>query len=202
MSNKPAIIALTAPSGSGKTSIARRLLAAIPGLHFSVSATTRPPRGGETDGVEYHFLTPDAFRARVEAGDLLEYEEVYPDRFYGTLRAEVDQSSPAEPVLLDIDVLGAGNVKAQYGERALVLFVRPPSVEALAERLRARQTESEADLAIRLERVRYELTFADRFDVVVVNDDLDRAANETIALVQSFLAGLSDESPRGASHEA
>ena len=188
MSNKgPRIVVVTAPSGSGKTSIAHRLLDAVPGMRFSVSATTRQPRPGEHDGEAYHFLPVDAFRARADAGDFAEFEEVYPGLFYGTLRAEIDRSSVDRPVLLDVDVKGAARVKEAYGDRVLAVFVRPPSLDVLEARLRHRRTESSESLRTRLDRARLELSYEPRFDVTVVNDELDRAVEETIALVRSFL---------------
>ena len=184
------LLVLTAPSGAGKTTIARRLMDRVPGLMFSVSATTRPPRPGEEDDVHYHFLSPDAFSARLATGDFLEHEEVYPGRFYGTLRPELEALA-ARPdvraVVLDIDVKGALNVKRIYGDAALTLFVAPPSLHALADRLHARGTESEDQVAVRLERAEMELATAPQFDVTVVNDDLDRAVEETTAHVQAFL---------------
>lgn len=190
MSNKgPRIVVVTAPSGSGKTSIARRVLAAFPNMRFSVSATTRPPRPGERDGVEYWFKDAAGFERLVAEDAFIEHEQVYPGRWYGTLHSEVDRSSTAAPVLLDVDVKGAENVKRAFGADAFAVFVRPPSYEILEARLRARGTESAADLETRLERVRLELTYENRFDAVVVNDDLDRAADETIGLVRSFLSG-------------
>lgn len=183
------IVVLTAPSGSGKTSIARRLLAAMPQLSFSVSATTRPPRASEVDGVHYHFLSPTEFRAEVARGGLIEFEEVYPDRFYGTLKRTVDAATNANPTLLDIEVVGAANVKRMFGVEALAIFVMPPSLKALEERLRKRETETEESLRDRLGRAEMELKAAHQFDLVVVNDDLDEAVAETIAVVRSFLAG-------------
>lgn len=182
------LVALTAPSGAGKTTIARAVREAIPQLQFSVSATTRPPRAYEQEGVHYYFVTPDAFREKIADGDFLEYEEVYPGLFYGTLASEVEKLSQHGPVLLDIDVKGAENVKARFGDRALVLFVQPPSLEVLAERLRARQTESDETLAKRLARAEMELGFAKSFDAVVVNDELQQAIEETLAHIRSFLS--------------
>ncbi|MDA0378915.1 MAG: guanylate kinase [Bacteroidetes bacterium] len=186
--HSPCILIVAAPSGSGKSTLAARLMAALPQIRFSVSATTRPPRAGEEDGVAYHFLSADAFRAAVARGELLEYEEVYPDRFYGTLRSEVERSSVAHPVLLDVDVVGALNVKQEFGPRCLAVFVQAPSMEELERRLRARGTEDEATLQTRLDKAAWEMTFAPSFDRLVVNDDLDRAADELISHVRAFLA--------------
>ncbi len=183
-------IVLTAPSGAGKTTIARRLMAEVEGLRFSVSATTRPPRPGETDGVDYVFLSPEAFVERLEGGDFLEHEEVYPGRFYGTLRQDVERIAQAEDVravVLDVDVKGAVNVKRIYGDDARTLFVAPPSLDALADRLRARGTETAQQVATRLERAEMEMAHAPDFDTVVVNDDLETAVAETIAHVRGFL---------------
>lgn len=189
---RPRVVVLTAPSGAGKTTIARRVMGTLPTLRFSVSATTRPARAGEADGVHYHFLSEEAFRQRIADGALLEYEEVYPGTFYGTLRAEVDRATPAEPVLLDIDVKGAGTVKHLFGDDALVLFVAPPSAEVLEARLRGRDTETEDSLTSRLDRARMELAMADRFDAVVVNDDLETAVSETLERIRRFLSASTE----------
>ena len=184
------LLVLTAPSGAGKTTIARRLMDEVPGLRFSVSATTRPARPGEEDDVHYHFLTLGEFSERLEAGEFLEHEEVYPGRFYGTLRPELEAlaaQADVRAVVLDIDVKGAVNVKRLYGDAALTLFVRPPSLAALAARLRARGTETPDRVAERLERAKMEVSMAPEFDAVVVNDDLDTAVAETVALVRAFL---------------
>ena len=181
------IIVLTAPSGAGKTTIARHLLARFPGLRFSVSATTRPPRDGEIDGVDYFFLQEDAFRDLLAQDAFIEHEEVYPGRFYGTLRAELERTAADAGALLDIDVVGALNVKRLYGSDALTVFIQPPSLATLAERLRARATEPEERIAARLERAGMELEYASRCDAVVVNDDLATAVEETVAHVAAFL---------------
>lgn len=184
------LLVLTAPSGAGKTTIARRLMAEVEGLRFSVSATTRAPRPAEEHGVHYFFLSPDEFQARLEAGDFLEHEEVYPGRFYGTLRQEVERLAVAEgvrAVVLDIDVKGALNVKRLYGDRALTLFVAPPSLAALADRLHARGTETAEQVALRLERAEMEIGYAGEFDAAVVNDDLDTAVAEVVAQTRAFL---------------
>ena len=181
------IVVLTAPSGAGKTTIARRLMEAVPEARFSVSATTRPPREGEADGIDYFFLTADDFRSRIADGAFLEYEEVYPGKLYGTLRGELEKTAETGIALLDIDVKGAINVKRLYGDRCLTLFIEPPSLAVLAERLQGRRSEDEASLADRLERAKHEIEYAREFDAVVVNDDLDTAVDETVTHVRTFL---------------
>lgn len=182
-------IILSAPSGAGKTTIVRHLLGSGLGLAFSVSATTRPPRANERDGHDYHFLTESQFKARVLAGDLVEWEEVYPGRFYGTLRSEVDRIwAEGHHAIFDIDVIGGLRLKEIYQERALAIFVAPPSMEALEERLRSRGTETEASLRTRLDKARQEWSHAPSFDQVLVNDDLQRACTEAVQLVNRFLA--------------
>lgn len=182
------LLIFSAPSGSGKSTIINYLMQQGLGLHFSVSATSRPPRGQEQNGVEYFFLTPDEFRERIASGDFLEYEEVYAGRFYGTLRSEVDrQLSRGEHVVCDVDVLGGVNIKRHYGDRALSLFIQPPSLEALRSRLVGRATDSPEVIEQRLERAAFELTFAPKFDTVVVNDDLAVAQADALRKVRTFL---------------
>lgn len=181
------VIVLTAPSGAGKTTIAHRVLAEMPAMQFSVSATTRDARPDETDGEDYHFLSTDEFERRIEDGDLLEYEEVYPGQFYGTLRSEIETKAKSGPVLLDIDVDGALNVKRLFGDDALVIFVAPPSKDELRNRLEGRGTEDERTLANRLDRAERELEKVDAFDAVVVNDDLEIAVEETLTRIRQFL---------------
>jgi guanylate kinase len=183
----PCIIILAAPSGSGKSSLARKLIEAIPSISFSVSATTRVPRESEVNGVHYHFIRSDAFENAIARDELLEYEEVYPGCYYGTLRSEVNRSSQDSPVLLDIDVVGALNVKEEFGAKCLALFVQAPSVKELEVRLEARGTESAESLRTRIEKARHELTYAKRFDAVIVNDHLDKASTELIGLVRVFM---------------
>lgn len=161
-------------------------------MRFSISATTREPRKNEVDGVHYHFLTQARFDQEQAAGRLVEYEEVYPGCSYGTLMSEVERSSKEQPVLLDIDVKGAASVKRIYEQLALVIFVRTPSIQVLEERLQNRNTESEEDYQIRLERVEMELAFEDRFDHKIVNDVLDDAVEETVKLVLNFLGRTSE----------
>lgn len=187
------IVVLTAPSGSGKTSIARRLLKRLPELRFSVSATTRWRRPHERDGIDYHFVSTAEFDRLRRAGELLEFEEVYPGRFYGTLRSEVERSARTGPVLLDVDVKGAANVKRAFPNESLVVFICPPSMEELERRLRARGSEDDNSFQERMERARHEIEYVNDFDAVVINDDLDRAANETLELVRSFLETPSTE---------
>ncbi len=186
-SNKPCIIILAAPSGSGKSTLSARLIEAIPSIFFSVSATTRAPRAHEKSGEHYYFLSNEAFIAQKDAGLLLEYEEVYPGCWYGTLKSEIERSSKEAPVLLDIDVVGALNVKQQYADRCLAVFIKAPSLEALSARLKARGTETEESLALRIGKASHELTFERKFDHVVVNDDLEKASLEVISLVRNFL---------------
>lgn len=185
------LIVLTAPSGAGKTTLARRLLESVPGLRFSISATTRSPRPGERDGIDYYFLPHLTFSQRLDAGDFLEHEEVYPGRFYGTLRPELERlaSLPeVDAVVLDVDVKGALNVKRLYGDAARTLFIAPPSLDALARRLRGRGTESEDAIQDRLGRAEMEMGHAEDFDVTLINDDLDAATGALIREVQAFIS--------------
>lgn len=184
------LIIFSAPSGSGKSTIINYLLAEHPELHlaFSISATSRPPRGTERDGVEYFFLTPDEFRRRIQAGDFLEYEEVYKDRFYGTLKEQVEhQLEAGQNVIFDVDVVGGCHIKEFYGSRALSVFIQPPSVDELRRRLIGRGTDAEDVIESRVAKASYELTFAPRFDRIIVNDDLEKAKAETLKVVEDFL---------------
>ncbi len=182
------LIIVTAPSGAGKTTIVRHLLDQITDLAFSVSATTRPRRTHEVDGRDYYFITLDAFSQKVEAGEFVEWEEVYPGKCYGTLKSEVERMwANGQDVIFDVDVKGALSLKNKYPDRTLSIFVKPPSVEALADRLLKRGTETPETLATRLERVRYELTFAEKFDRIIVNDNLETALAEAYSLVYNFL---------------
>lgn len=181
------LLIFSAPSGSGKSTIVHFLMQHLH-LHFSVSATSRPPRGTEQDGIDYFFLTPEEFRARVARDEFLEYEEVYPGRFYGTLKSQVEaQLARGEHVVFDVDVHGGVNIKQYFGERALAVFIHPGSIAELRRRLEHRGTDTPEVIEQRLARAAYELTFADRFDRVVINDDLARAEAETLALVRDFL---------------
>jgi guanylate kinase len=180
------LVVISAPSGAGKTSIAQAILARNPGLRFSVSATTRPMRSNETDGTDYYFLTKEEFQRRIAAGQFAEWEEIYGD-FYGTLRAEIDRALTAgEHIIFDVDVKGGLSIKRLYPD-ALLIFIQPPSAEALYERLRKRHTENDVALARRMERVPMELELGKQFDKQVTNDVLDRAIEEVQRLVQSYL---------------
>ena len=157
-------------------------------LKFSISATSRPPRGNEQDGVEYFFLSPKEFKQRINNGDFLEYEEVYKDRFYGTLKSEVDkQLAEGNNVVCDVDVLGGQNIKKTYGAQALAIFIQPPSIESLRQRLMNRGTDTPEVINDRIARAEFELSFADKFDTVIINDELNKALEETLNTVKAFL---------------
>lgn len=185
---KGKIIIFSAPSGSGKSTIINFLMQQNLNLAFSISATSRPPRGTEQHGVEYFFLTPEDFRQRIANGEFLEYEEVYKDRFYGTLKEQVEkQLEKGQNVVLDVDVKGGCNIKNYYGDRALSIFIQPPSIEALRQRLNGRGTDSPEVIEDRIARAEYELGFAGKFDTVVVNDDLEKAQQEALQILKNFL---------------
>ena len=182
------LIIFSAPSGSGKSTIINFLLKQNLNLHFSISATSRAPRGTEQNGVEYYFLTPDEFRARIAAGDFLEYEEVYTDKYYGTLKSEVErQLNEGNNVIFDVDVVGGCNIKRYFGDKALSVFIQPPSVEELRKRLIGRGTDTPEVIESRVAKATYELGFADKFDKVIINDDLEKAERETLEGVRQFL---------------
>lgn len=185
---KGKIIIFSAPSGSGKSTIINFLMQQNLNLAFSISATSRPPRGTEQHGIEYFFLSPEEFRQRIDRGEFLEYEEVYKDRYYGTLKEQVEkQLDQGQNVVLDVDVKGGCNIKKYYGDRALSVFIQPPSVEALRQRLIGRGTDSPEVIEDRIARAEYELSFADKFDTVVVNDDLEKAQQEALRILKDFL---------------
>jgi len=187
---KGKMLIVSAPSGSGKSTIVNWLMKEHPELrlYFSISCTSRAPRGEEKDGVEYFFLTPDAFKEKIANEEFLEYEEVYENRFYGTLKAQVERQREAgQNVVFDVDVKGGINIKKHYGDEALSLFIQPPSVEELRHRLEHRGTDTPEAIEQRLAKAEYELTFAPQFDQVIVNDDLEKAKQETLRIVSDFL---------------
>ena len=185
---KGKLIIFSAPSGAGKTTIVRHLLGTREDLDFSVSATSRAPRKGEIHGKDYYFLTEGEFRERIAGNEFLEWEEVYPGTFYGTLNSEVEKTTGiGRHIIFDVDVIGGLNIKEFYGDDALSVFVQPPSVQELEERLRVRSTETEEKIRTRLEKATSELSFANRFDVILVNDDLDKTFWDAEKIVSEFL---------------
>lgn len=190
LNNMGKLIIFSAPSGTGKSTIINWLMTEHKelSLAFSISCTSRQPRGSEQNGVEYFFLTPEEFRQKIADGEFLEYEEVYTDRFYGTLKSQVEhQTSQGQNVVFDVDVKGGCNIKKYYGDRALALFIQPPSVDELRRRLEARATDAPEVIDQRIARAEYELSFAPQFDRIVVNDDLEKAKAETLKIISEFL---------------
>lgn len=187
------LIIFAAPSGSGKSTIINSVMAdggdEELNLHFSVSATSRAPRGEEQNGVEYFFLSPEEFKAKIANDEFVEYEEVYKDKFYGTLKSQVDkQLAAGENIVFDVDVNGALRIKRLYGKRALSIFIQPPSIEELRSRLEKRATDAPEVIEQRIERAKYELSQAENFDEVIINDNLEIAQVEARALVEDFLS--------------
>lgn len=182
------LVIFSAPSGAGKSSVIHYLLQQGLPLLFSISATSRAPRGKEQNGVDYYFLTSEEFRSHIEKGDFLEYEEVYKDTFYGTLKSEVKRIIDAgKCVVFDVDVVGGCNIKKYYGDRALSIFVQPPSIIELRRRLEKRGTDAPEIIENRLEKAAYELGFASEFDVIIVNDHLIKAQEEALNIVRNFI---------------
>ena len=187
---KGKMLIVSAPSGSGKSTIVQWLMKEHPELklYFSISCTSRAPRGTEQNGVEYFFLTPEEFRQRIENDEFLEYEEVYENRFYGTLKQQVEnQREQGQNVVFDVDVKGGVNIKKFYGDRALSIFILPPSINELRRRLQGRGTDTPEVIDQRIARAEFELTFAEKFDKIVVNDILDYAEADALAAIQAFL---------------
>jgi len=182
-------IIISAPSGAGKTTIVKHLLGVIPELEFSVSACSRAKRDGETDGKDYYFISADEFRKKIGNEEFVEWEEVYPGNYYGTLKSELDRiwGKGSYPIF-DVDVIGGLNLKKYFGEKALAICIKPPSIFALEERLYKRGTETEESFRQRLEKAEGELASADRFDVTIVNDQLENAYTETVNIVKDFLS--------------
>jgi len=186
--NKGKLVIFSAPSGSGKSTIVQALLDKEFNLEFSISATSRAPRGDEKHGVEYYFLSPDEFRQKIDQEDFLEWEEVYTDTYYGTLRSEVERiTNKGFNVVFDVDVVGGVNIKKMYGDEALSLFIQPPSIEELEKRLRGRGTDSDEKITQRIGKAEEEMTYAPQFDKIVVNDDLQTTIDTTTSLLKEFL---------------
>ncbi len=182
-------VIFSAPSGAGKTTIVQYLLGKIPELAFSISACSREPRGQEEHGKHYYFLGIEGFKQKIESGEFIEWEEVYTDNFYGTLKSELERIwSEGKTVIFDVDVVGGLNLKKIIGKNALSIFVQPPSFEALESRLRFRSTETEEKIAMRLAKAHVELDRAPEFDYILVNDDLDRACKEAEEIVRKFIS--------------
>ena len=185
---KGKLIIFSAPSGSGKSTIINYLMTQDLNLAFSISATSRPPRGTEQHGVEYYFLSAEEFKQRIANDEFLEYEEVYADRFYGTLKAPIEkQLAEGFNVVFDVDVVGGCNIKKYYGDRALSVFIQPPSIEELRKRLVGRATDAPEVIESRIAKAEFELGFAEKFDVVVINDELEKAKADALETIQKFL---------------
>jgi guanylate kinase len=185
---KGKLIIFSAPSGAGKTTIVKHLLGKSFGLEFSISATSRPPRGNEVDGKDYYFITADEFKRKVNNDEFLECEEVYTGVYYGTLKSEVERiRQKGNHVVFDVDVVGGCNIKKFYGADALSVFVQPPTFDTLKNRLLSRSTDSEEVIATRVAKAKYEMTFAPRFDIVLINDKLEDALQKAEEIVHDFL---------------
>ncbi len=189
MAKEGKLLIFSAPSGSGKTTLVKYIMNEIPELRFSVSATSRPARGNEKNGIEYYFLTAEDFRERINANEFVEWEEVYNGRFYGTLRSEVERiRNQGTTVVFDVDVIGGLNIKKLYKDDALAIFIKAPDINTLRERLISRDTDNYNDIKTRIDKAEYELTFADKFDVVIINDDLEKAKKQTLKIVKQFIS--------------
>jgi len=182
------LLIFSAPSGSGKTTLVRYLMNEVAGLEFSISACSRKPRKGEKNGFDYYFLSADEFREKIGNNEFVEWEEVYQDHFYGTLNSEVERiRNKGNHLVFDVDVKGGLSIKEQFGEEALAIFVKPPSIDALKQRLLARKTESGESLQTRLKRVEFELGFENKFDALIINDDLETAKKQALSIVTEFI---------------
>lgn len=182
------VIIFSAPSGSGKTTLVKHVLASFPELEFSVSCTTRAPRGSEKDGLDYYFLSPEEFRRKIAENAFVEYEEVYTDKYYGTLKSEVERIwNSGKVVIFDVDVKGGLALKEYFGNKAMAVYIMPPSVEELERRLNERATDDAETIRIRVDKAAHEMTFHPHFDVVVVNEDLAAAKAETELLIRRFI---------------
>lgn len=185
---KEKLIVVSAPSGSGKTTLIKHLIATLPIFDFSVSATSRAPRKGEINGKDYHFISADEFRKLIAENGFIEWEEVYPDRFYGTLKSEISRIALLGKIaLFDVDVKGGVNIKKLYKKQALSIFLKAPSIKVLEQRLRDRGTDSETDIQTRVQKAAEELTYAQEFDFVITNDDRQKAKEEFVGIVRKFI---------------
>ena len=184
------LIIFSAPSGSGKSTIVNWLMQEHPelNLYFSISCTSRNPRGTEQDGIEYFFISPEQFREKISNDEFIEYEEVYENRFYGTLKSQVEkQLNAGQNVIFDVDVKGGISIKKFYGKDALSIFIQPPSIEELRKRLEGRATDTPEAIETRLAKARYELSFSNQFDTIIINDDLTKAEEKVYSLIFSFI---------------
>lgn len=185
---KDLLIIVSAPSGAGKTTIVKELIATFPNLKFSVSACSRPKRINETDGTDYYFISAEDFKRKIQNNEFLEWQEVYKGSYYGTLKSEVERIwKQGNYVIFDVDVVGGLNIKKIFGDKALSLFIMPPSIELLEERLRKRSTDTEESIRIRVDKARKEIDFANNFDNIIINDDISQATADAIAVVEKFL---------------
>ncbi|MBH1960954.1 MAG: guanylate kinase [Flavobacteriia bacterium] len=183
------VIIFSAPSGSGKTTLVRHCLEVFSELEFSVSCTTRNPRGNEQNGIDYHFISPDEFRQKISENAFVEFEEVYTDKYYGTLKSEVERIwNTGKTVIFDVDVKGGVSLKKYFGDQALSIFIMPPSIEELERRLVSRATDDAETIRTRVEKASDEMTFKDQFDKIVVNNDLDEAKSSVEQLLKNFLS--------------
>jgi len=190
-------IIISAPSGAGKTTIVKALLERITDLEFSISACTRAIRPGEVNGKDYYFLSTEDFRQRIDRDEFVEFQEVYPGSFYGTLKSEMQRIwDRNRAVIFEVDAVGGLNLKKYFGDQAMAIFIRPPSIEALEQRLQIRNTEDTASIRKRMNKARFELSFAEKFDTIIVNDQLERAIDETVALVSRFLNSSGEKDVR------
>ena len=182
------VVIFSAPSGSGKTTLVKHCLEKFPELEFSISCTTRNPRGTEKNGVDYHFITPEKFRQKIWENAFVEFEEVYEDKYYGTLKSEVERIwNSGKTVIFDVDVKGGISLKKYFGEKALSIFIMPPSIQELERRLKARATDDAETIQTRVEKAAHEMTFQTEFDKTVVNTDLETAKSETENLIRQFI---------------
>ena len=185
---KGKLFIFSAPSGSGKTTVVRHLLNKLPDLEFSISATSRPPRPNEKQGVDYFFLSPEEFKDKISNNEFLEWEEVYNGTYYGTLKSEIDRiRDSGKHIIFDVDVVGGVNIKKHYGNEAMAIFIKPPSLEELGKRLQFRSTETPETLRKRLEKAEWELNFSHEFDTILVNDNLNVALKEAEEIVQKHI---------------